>query len=489
MPPAGSPDPVPEVTSGGMVRGGASLVAARAVSMVLAGAVAILLARSLGPSGFGDLTVVLTVNILLVVVCDFGLPLVASRDWPAVAATARARWLAGFLWLRLRMSLVVTVAATACVALLPLQADLRTGLVVICLGLPATSYLTASANLLSAHFAPGKAAQVETVARILWTSVLVLTIVSGAGVVGVCAGMTGGQWLGAAYARVVVGRALPRPAGPVPAPAALLRRAAPLAALPLLGVVYARVDTLILAAVATAADVGLYGVLYRVLDVLVNVIAVVSGLATPLLVRAATAADRRRLLALLQRYFLLALLPVAGLSAAATGPLVHAIGGESFRRLVAADSSAVTATMALLMAAFGLMLVNLLNAALLLALHEQGRLLRLLFVMIPVNAVLTVALATRLSYVGAAAATFASELASVLWSTMLVRRALGGVELRRALLAPVAVTLATVATYVVAAPLPVAARLAASLAVYAAVVVLSPLRAELRAFAAYRFRG
>jgi O-antigen/teichoic acid export membrane protein len=195
-----------------------------------------------------------------------------------------------------------------------------------------------------------------------------------------------------------------------------LRQAAPLALAALVIALYYRLDIVVLARVAPAADVGQYGMALRFLDAIVLLTAVLMTVLQPVLARAVVAGRDE----LSHRYGLAVhwtavLAAFVGLAGAMTGSrLVPSLPG-----LGAYDGAGVA--LALLAPAGALILVATVVQGTLLAARRERVLLRISLAGLAVNVVLLALLIPPFSYRGAAAATTVTELVLIVLSIRAVQ--------------------------------------------------------------------
>ena len=451
----------------------------RALVLSAALVTAPILARHLGPLRFGTLTLILTASSLVSVLGDFGLPALAGRDLPALATSDRSEWTARFLSLRWRTAFLAA-GASAVVAVLLLRGEMRTAFLAALAGGPAVLLSSAASAVFAASFDPGRSAVTEAVGRVAVVAATVVVAVDGGSITAILAAMSAAHWVGAGFSLVLVrqvGRPGPPARGDVGVWTPTVRRALPLAVIPVLGVVHARVDTLILAALAGDAELGLYGVMYRILEAALALVAVVGALLVPAIADAVESRQRSRRHRQGQWALVAMFLPIPITLAVFAEDVLRVLGGPAFLSVPRASSWGGPAlALASLMAALAVMLVNTTNGAAMVALHRSDLLIRHFLVTIPTNVVLTVALATRWSYLGAALATLATELVAAVWSSSVVRRLLPGATVASNLGGVVGAGTAMVVVLLASGWLPVPLRIPLGGLAYAGVLLWSSRR-------------
>ena len=214
---------------------------------------------------------------------------------------------------------------------------------------------------------------------------------------------------------------------------AVLRPALPLAAAAFVGEVYYNLDKVMLEGLRTTAEVGYYGVGYKVYALAVAPAAVLLPAFFPSLAAADRGAERRRAAAAYGRALIAFGLPLAVAGPVLAGPLVLALFGAEY-------AAAVPAAQILLVNA-GVVYVAMAHGNPLTAWDLERPYMRVVFVGGAVNVALNVALIGPLGTVGAAGATLATEAVVLAGMVVLFRRETGGTH-AGALLRTVPVALA-----------------------------------------------
>jgi O-antigen/teichoic acid export membrane protein len=441
-----------------------------------------LLARHLGADLYGRFVIAVTVGFVVATVADLGLPLLASRDWPGLAADRRSRWLADFWSIRLWSTAVVTASGVVVVAAMSLDAEMTAALTVGLLAVPVMLLSSATSALFLARLNPWPGVWSEVVSRLIWVGGVVVAVATDAGMVAILGLLIASQALGLAVL-VAPGVRL----GLISAPrlragaVTLGRRAAPLAVIPVLGVVYARADTLVVAALATDAETGMYGAMWRLVEVIISVPVIGSTLLLPLLSRTGDRDVQRRQYVRATRLLMVGLVPAAAAIAVVASPLLELFGGSGFFIDVNTPWGVVSpsTTLVVLMGGVVLMGFGILNGAVMVATHRQRALIRQSVLVVVVNLALALALIPRLSILGAAIAVLVTEVLSFAHSTWVVRGALGRFAMWDVVAWPTMAATALVAVMVALSALPAPLRAAAGGAAALIVIARSPVWGEL----------
>lgn len=325
-----------------------------------------ILARTLGKTGFGEYTTAMTFLNLFGVFVDFGLTLTLVQM--IVPATADEKHIVGnFLGLRLVSGFVFFSLAPAAVLLFPYPAAVKLGVAV---GAMAFLFMSASGMLVGVfqkHLAMWRFALAELVNRALYLGLVALLALYGFGMVSMIAAMIIANavwlWVTIALARRYVEI---RPQFNLQVWKESLSRSWPIALSVMFNLVYLRGDIIILASYRTQAEVGLYGVAYKIIDVLTNVPVMFMGLMLPMLTRVWSERNLDQFREYLQKSFdflLILVLPMAvGAQAVAAG-IVEVVAGPGFE-------PAATILQILMLAMVGVF-VNSLYGHAVVALHKQ----------------------------------------------------------------------------------------------------------------------
>lgn len=395
-----------------------SLVAARVAHLVLNVVTTLALIRYLGPAGYGEAIVVLSVAGIFGLVGDFGLLKLGVREVarrPETASTVIGTVVA------LRLALGLAAGGGAQLTLLALGASSTMRLAMLVLSV---SFLCEAVCSVAITFHVSLRQQYEALARVVMEAVelvvLLLLISRSAGLVGLMAAPVVGASVGTALAFVCARRRFGLRLSFAPGTARwLLRESWVVGPAALLGVAYLKVDNVVLAALRPSRDVGIYGAAYQPIEYLVLGTAVLVNVLYPLLARWYST-DHHRFVRLYQRgtdALLAATLPVPILAGFVAPPLVDAVLAPRF-----GPSAGV---LRLLSVALVFMVLHSWQAFVLLAAGEQRAMLRCLSAALVVNAALDVALVAAFGYTGAGIATLATSALVCCWTTGAVARLTG----------------------------------------------------------------
>jgi len=381
-------------------------VGARLVGLLASMAFTALLTRHLGLATYGQLVAASTYVALFVILGDAGLYLVTVRR-AAQEIERRAAILGTSFVLRAVLPIVPLAVACALVRLLPGSrfANWEGVLFAAVIILSVNAYLTLFGQFYIAifrlHLRMDLAAAGEFLSRLVLLGATLVVVAADGGLLAAVGAMTLGTLTQFIFGWIVTRRferfsvRLDRPLA-----RAMLIESAPLAAVTLLGLVHFKVDTLLLAILQPAHDVGIYGVAYKVHEVIISFPGLFIGLLFPVFSRLAQQ-DPVRLRIVFQRAFdVLALVSVgAALLVYVAAPrLALVLGAEMASR-----------PMRILALALPSIFLGLGFTHLLMAESRQRWLVPLYVFLVMVNLAANVILIRRFSYLGAAAVTVATE--------------------------------------------------------------------------------
>jgi O-antigen/teichoic acid export membrane protein len=437
----------------------------RVVNIGLGVAAVALLARSLGPDGFGAWSTALAFVGIFGFLADLGLSRVAIQRMSA-EPEREAQWLGALTGTVAVASVISVVVTLAAIPLLSNESDVRLITAILALTLlPAApgALLTVFDSRVRAEIRIG----VMTLNSIAWLAAIVVLDLEGVDIVAFAVAfvilafvMAGVHWgVTRRFARIALreGRRLWRP---------LLRVALPLGIAGVLVTIYYRVDSVLIFNIKGPEEAGVYGAAYRFLDPLHFLPTSVMAAAFPVM-SAFHGRDTARVRRLIQRgidYMVIAALAALGLAIALADPIVDTLLGPGYER--------TAGLLPILMLAFVFISLGYLSGYLAPIVGMQWRLAVFAAIGVVVNIGLNLALIPPYGAFGAAWATVATEAAVNFLALLVAFRAL---DFRPALSAPLRAVLAAAAMTGVAAllaPLGFVVALLVAVPVYVVALVL-----------------
>lgn len=469
----GTPAAGPAAVRGGTVRT-AGYVAGVALSLVAVP----FLVRHLGVDGFGRYQTVIAIATIAQGLTEFGVAIVALREWSVASGDERREAMRRLLGLRLAMTAAGVLGATAFAALAGYDEVLVAGALAASFGLGLAAIQTFLVTALVGDLRFGWATGLEFSKSALAVAGLLLLVLVGASLgpfflVPIASAVP----VLALTAWLVRGRMPLRPVWRAGTWWPLVRQTLPVAAASGVYVAYFRVAIIVMSLLASAEQTGYFATSYRVVEVLTALPVLALTAAFPVLSRAASE-DVERLRYGVARVFEAALIGGVFLAVAVVlaAPLaIDVIAGPGFGPAVGVLQlqGLTLAASALASAMSFALLAQHLNRVVLIA--NLGALL--------LAVVLQVAVVPSYEAIGAAAATLAAEVVLALWSTGAVIRS--GARLRpNPRIVGAALALGTLAAALALTPLPSIVSLALGTALYFGGLALAGLipREALEAF-------
>jgi O-antigen/teichoic acid export membrane protein len=392
-----------------------------AVTAVLGLVTTVVLARWLGPEGFGGFKFLFAFIYFFQTVNDLGINVTLVRDLSQ--APERTRQLVQHtLGLKVVMSVAsVAVAWLAALWWPGLTPEVRWSVAVFALILPIQAF-TLPIVTLHARVLIARASLVELINRATGFICMMAAVLLGYGLLPVTAALVAGELAGLAAVVATTRRFVPPiPAFDVTVWRQVLRASIPLGMAGLLVSLVNRADFLMLQLLlgdAGLAAVGYYGTAYQVTSVLERVPLFVMVTLYPVMSRLA-ADDPAALMSLYRRSvrkFALIAVPMVATVMFVAPWAVELLGGAAFAPAVAPLRILIWST--------GLLYPAIVAGNVLIALGRSGQSLRAWAVATPVNLLLNLALIPMLGVSGAALATVASFLVVLVASLGMVERAL-----------------------------------------------------------------
>lgn len=377
-----------------------------------------LVARALGDAGFGQWSTILVVVQLISYFTSFGVESVVIRE--ATADPDReGEWLGALLVLRSLLSLPAILVGLVVVLLLQESTAMLVAGVVLLVQTPFNvgASLRVTHQLRVSNWVP---MAILTLNSVLWGGAVVFIFVAGGGLVPLAIAMTATSILTAtlqAIAAVKIARPNLRPSRE--ATMRLARVGLPVGLSGLLVLAYARIDQLLVFAIAGSTAAGLYGAEYRVVEQAHLVPVSVMTTLMPILAAAWTVNRERalRITWLAAEYLTVASLGGLAVSLVVARPLTVLLYGEDF-------SSAAPA-LPVLAGAFVFVCFGYLTGNLVLIAGLQRRLVTIGLIGLVVNVAGNALLIPAWGFMGAAWMTLATEAVVVIATAVMLRRRLG----------------------------------------------------------------
>ncbi len=382
----------------------ASQGAAKVVHLAANVGVGLVVLRYLGAARYGDFVLVITLTGLLGLVGEFGLHKLAIRevarrpeDSDALIGTATA--------LRVACSVVAVACVQAILLAMGASSSVRTAAAVASLLFFANAMLEAAVVVFAVRVQQQYEAAVRASMSVVELVIVLSLVRSDASLTAIVAAPVAAAGMGAAAAILIAHRTLDlRPRFDRTLVRPLLREALPLAPALAVGVLYLKLDTMMVAIFSSRSAVSDYGAAYLPVEYLLLASAVLIQVLFPLLARhhdrdaAAFDSVYRSGTELL----LSVMLPVPLVLLATARPMIELLYDNDF------DGAA--APMIVLSFALGAMVFNAWHSYVMLAVGRQRSMLRFLVIATVTNIAIDVPLVMRFDAIGAAWGTLITSL-------------------------------------------------------------------------------
>lgn len=197
-----------------------------------------------------------------------------------------------------------------------------------------------------------------------------------------------------------------------------IKESFPIAASIVLGLIYFKIDIIMLSIMKTSSDVGIYGVAYKILEILIVFPAMFLGVMFPLFSRTFRE-EIGKFRFLFQRslnLMIISSVPVAIGGYLLAKPLIILISGQPFE--------ASAEVLKILIIATGVIFIGNLFGHLIVVVGAQKRMVKVYLIGALTNIVLNILLIPKFSYMGAAIATLVTELTVVGLAVLILKRSI-----------------------------------------------------------------
>jgi len=376
-----------------------------------------ILARYFGAEIFGGFIIVVTYGVFFALAMDFGLYLTTVRDISKEAERAE-EILASNAGLRMTAGLFLLVALAALASVLPYTREVRWGLAIFALSVFIDSIANSYTPILQARMRLDFIGIIDVVNRLVVFSLVYLLSRSGGEFLLVLSVFVVANLVNLALSLYFARRFVKiKLLYDLPAWGQTLKKSFPLWLVIAIGTIHFRVDTLILSFLKGSYDVGIYGLAFKVLELVFILPGLFLASVFPLMSEYVKS-RKEELSTLMQKSFevlLMLSLPAIGGTLVLAPKLISFLGGEQYQPASLALKILILATL--------FSYLNGLFVHLIISLELQKRLLFTIAITVLINVLLNFLLIPRYSYNGAAVATVISEAVGMSLSLIVARSA------------------------------------------------------------------
>jgi O-antigen/teichoic acid export membrane protein len=358
--------------------------------------VTLLIARSLGTTGFGEWSTIFSVSTLVGYFTNLGLSGVAVR-FAAAEPEREADWIGGYATLTAALTVPAIVVYVAVMQAISTTEEMRIASLILAFG-----YLTGVMSTFSTIFRMRIRNDISTAFvtanTVLWTGAVVVIVANKGGMVALAAAFLGASLLVQGSQAVLAMRMAPvHLRGSRKTWRAIMRVGIAVGVGTLITVAYARIDQVLVFELAPhRSEAGIYGAVYRLLDTAGFVPIAMMTTMFPIISAAyPSEPDRvRRLVQAVIDYLAMFSLPTLAFSLVASQPLIHLLFGAMYDQ--GADALPV------LMAAFVVICFGYVSGNLVITTDLQRRYVGFAVIGLVVNVGLNLVLIPQYGYIAAA---------------------------------------------------------------------------------------
>jgi O-antigen/teichoic acid export membrane protein len=379
-------------------------------------------ARRLGPVGFGQYSLATILASVLATFADLGLGVVGLRE--ATRRPSDARFLAGVIRYKILVQTVCFVALAPLLMVVTRPNILAVAVGVACLSMWLTMALAAVGLPVQREIRFGAIAAADVVGRVVQLAAVVLVGSVGGGLLAMVGAGLAVPLAGLAIVAPTARRRLCSWRGRLHSAErrALVRAGLPLAVLTVLGLFHFKLDSILLAWLRPANDLGMYSADYRIIEMILTVPQLLVAALFPVLARK-HGSDLTRWVRVAFAWSWKLALPSLALVFIYAKPIVVLTAGSAFE-------PAAPALRVLVLATF-FAWINVLIAQVAVVINAQSRVLAASVVGIVLNAGMNLLVIPRWGYFGAAWTTVVSEAVGFLMVLVITCRAWGSrIDLR-----------------------------------------------------------
>lgn len=377
--------------------------AARIIDTFLALVIMGLLTRYLGPSGFGDYIIVFTFWYIFTVLADLGLYSIVVREI-SQNEEKESEIISNAFTLRMASTALIFFIGVLIVFFLPYSNQIKSGVIIAALGFWALFSGQVLMGVFQKNIRIDKSALAEMAGRIVQLFLVAffiakdfhfLSVILAFSVSGV-ANLALNLWFARKFVKL-------RLAADFIIWKKILREGWPLALSAILTMLYFRLNVITLSLIKGEEAVGIFGVGYKILENLIFFPAMFVGLVMPMMSRAAKA-DMAKFKDIIHKVFnalVVFLFPMVAATIIFSKEIIQIIAGNGF-----SESSGV---LNILIFATALIFLGTLFSNAIIALNKQKQLFKIYFWGAVLNFAANIILIPKLSYIGAAWSTLATE--------------------------------------------------------------------------------
>lgn len=375
----------------------------KVIDTFLALVITALLTRYLGPAGFGDYIIIFTFWYIFMVLADLGLYSITVREI-SQNDDRESEIISNALTLRMVSTAMIFLLGIAAVFFFPYKYDIKIGVVIASFGFWAMFSAQVLLGLFQKKLRIDKAALADMLGRAVQLVLVIFIIKGNYPLLSIIAAFSVSAFVIFAaniwFVRKFVSLVF---SADFKIWKKMIREGWPLALSAVLVMLYFRLNIITLSLIKGEEAVGYFGAAYKVLENVIFFPAMLVGLVMPIMSRAAKE-DMEKfkdIISKVTKVLIVLLAPLAAMTVVLSGEIIQIIAGKNF-------GESAGALDILIFAAALIFLATLWSNAII-ALGKQKKLVKIYFWGAVVNFGANLILIPRLSYIGAAWSTLATE--------------------------------------------------------------------------------
>ncbi len=382
------------------------------------GLVAITMITSfLGTNGFGKYTTIITFISFFAIIADLGLTLITVQ-MISVPGVSEKRILDNLLGLRIVSALIFLSLGPISVLFFPYDYSIKIGVLIISLSFLFIALNQVLIGLFQKKLRMDKVAIAEITGRLILVLGVYLSVKFSYGLNGILWATVLGSFINFllqyifSYKFVKIGIKFELSLWKE-----IIRKSWPLALIIIFNLIYLKTDILILSLIKTPEEVGLYGAAYKIIDVVITLPFMFSGLILPFLTANWLKKKKENFKNILQKaydFMVILAIPLILAVEVLAPEIIYLIAGEDF--------NASAKILQILILAAGFIFIGTIFSHAIIAINKQKKLIPL-YIFVSISSLIAyIILIPKYSYFGAAWVTIYSELAIAVFSIIYLHR-------------------------------------------------------------------
>lgn len=374
-----------------------------------------MMTRYLGTAGFGEYTTIITYISFFAIVADLGLTLITVQ-MISVPGVSEKKILDNLLALRLVSAIFFLSLGPLSVIFLPYENSIKVGVLILSLSFVFIALNQILIGLFQKRLKMDRSAVAEIFGRLSLVLGIYLAIKNGLGLNGLLWASVIASFLNFALQYILSQKFIKTGLEfDFKLWKKIIKKSWPLALIIVFNLIYLKTDTLILSIVKTQEEVGIYGAAYKIIEVIVTIPFMFSGLVLPFLTFNWLKKETKKFTAILQKsydFMIFLALPMIIAIQIIAPEVIFLIAGKDF--MPAVD------ILKILILASGLIFIGTIFSHAIIAIDKQKKLIPLYIFVALTSLIAYLIFIPKYSYFGAAWTTIYSEAAIALASIFYV---------------------------------------------------------------------